>query len=362
MVIAFTILVIIIPCMLSIAFPASKVLFFFHCLLLSIWIGLYCGDIDLIWYRMEYAEQFISTTIAERLYDYLAILAYKLGCPFPVFHFLISALAIAIYAYVVYKNTKHPALCMTFLWGFLTFEYAWQIRMLCASAIILYAVLNYLNTRNRLQYSILILLATGFHFSSVFFFVLLVFERFSVKTFSQILFFEILIGTLLVPMMMALLSSLVPAIGAYTSKLSILTVVCSVVWQAGCLFVSYLVCDMYDYSFRNDVRSCKPISLIKSKASYVFFFNMAICLVVPFFWYTNVVAVRFVRMGFFLVSLLACDLSINHKSHSSIVVLFFSMYMAVSLLLFFVVFHPTSGHILIEFLTENYFVRAVTGS
>lgn len=274
--------------------PKSKVVFYLEIMMYILVIGGYNGNLDLVFYRNRYENRIISDTIVEGLYDYVAAFFSICGLSFELYHLLLSAIAILIISYVVKKMSLEPALVMSMLFGFSTIEYAVQIKNLCATAIIVYALYYYYKERKiyssenrgwvdyRIIYALFVAFASGFHFLSLFYFAFLLIDFVSVKYLKywivSIVLIAIFMFSYIEQIALLLVAQLADYVGQYRSDLVSIGMV---VWQMVGLVIVAL---MYRYIKRKNV-SQELLNI----STYIYKGSLMLMLITPFYMITTTV-------------------------------------------------------------------------
>ena len=171
--------------LLSIFSPTSKVYFFLNMLVLTLVTGGYNGNVDLNFYIEQYNNESFKDFPFEGLYTLVSFFFHKSGIDFQTYHFILSAAAMLIIAFVIKETTEEAAFVSALLYGFSTVEYAPQIKTLLASSVLIYALYIRLykerTIKNTIKYLMLVLIASGFHILSVFFLIFLLDEKIQPK-------------------------------------------------------------------------------------------------------------------------------------------------------------------------------------
>lgn len=184
---------------LGYVFPRSKIVAIIEACTISLIVGGYNGNIDLVSYRNRYEYEFVSSSLTERVYDLTARLSHQAGISFEAFHFFISTICISIILYVALKLSPQPAFIMSLMMGFSTLEYAIQIQTLCASAFVILAIYflcggskKYKDKKPIVIFVFFITMATGYHFTSIFYLLLIVIPYIKKENIKYYLIFAII--------------------------------------------------------------------------------------------------------------------------------------------------------------------------
>ena len=201
--------------------PKSKMFFLIELIISSIIIGGYNGIGDIDNYMYRYDNKIVTDGIAERLFDVIAVGFKEAGFSFEMFHLIISIIALSIIGYVIYKMSNKPTLAMALFFGYSTFEYALQIKALCAASIIIYAI-----------YILLILIATGFHFMAPFFLMFLFINSININKMKRIIV-PVTIGVaVFAKYIVSSLSGYIPTLSSYVDMhRSSIATIAFCVWQ-----------------------------------------------------------------------------------------------------------------------------------
>ncbi|MDD3204918.1 MAG: EpsG family protein [Lachnospiraceae bacterium] len=346
----------------------SKAVFLFEVAMLSLFTGLYNGNIDLYYYRREYVNNFISASPFDKMYEYLAIISYKLGMSFSFFHFLITLISICVFAYVIKKWSKQPALCVSLLFGFTTFEYAFQLKAMTSSAVIILAIYIYFQNisskKRQIIFTFLIFIATGFHFFAIIFLILLLIPYFELRMIKSIICLFAIIGSIFIPFIMKVLQNIIPDVVVYSRILSVKTFSLSVFWQiAGVIICNYL---LHIRGIREKKYTLKMINnLIEPNGFLIYIGSILLLVSVPFYWFTNVM-LRVPRVWFVLYSILASNCkgsleggAIYRIRIPNIFKEIFITYNLFSFIAFYILF--TKADLLSSYLADNIFLNLLFG-
>ena len=242
----FAILFLIILLLLAFIMPKSKLLFIIEILFNIIIIGGYNGVGDLDNYMYKYKNDIVTDAIFERLFDITANFFKNAGVSFEMFHLILSIIAICMMGFVIYKLSNKPALTVALFTGFSTFEYALQMKSMCAAAIILLAIYYFYkkiyqkkcSLKNRLIYVLLILLATGFHFMSLFFITFLFIDSINIEKIKKIVIPLAIITTIFSQNIVTILSNYIENLSFYAGmNRGLLATLCFCLWQVVSLVI-----------------------------------------------------------------------------------------------------------------------------
>lgn len=220
--------------------PKSKMFFLIELIISSIIIGGYNGIGDIDNYMYRYDNKIVTDGIAERLFDVIAVGFKEAGFSFEMFHLIISIIALSIIGYVIYKMSNKPTLAMALFFGYSTFEYALQIKALCAASIIIYALYYFYKNiylrknvmKKKVIYILLILIATGFHFMAPFFLMFLFINSININKMKRIIV-PVTIGVaVFAKYIVSSLSGYIPTLSSYVDMhRSSITTIAFCVWQ-----------------------------------------------------------------------------------------------------------------------------------
>jgi hypothetical protein len=336
---------------------------FLNTVALIFFTGGYNGDIDLPFYKSEYINHFISKSPADKVYEIMSIFFSSIGMPFEVYHFFLSTVSIVLIVHVITRLSNRPAFCTALLWGFSTIEYAWQLRSLVASALIIFAVyVLFVKPKNiwrNFTYIFLIFIAFGFHFFSIVFLLLLFVERISLKPLKWIVCVMAIVGSLIVVPFVRFMSGYIPDLQNYTNELSIKTFVISCLWQIS----GVILCERMVHSCEEDdiQNSQCTLFLANTELNEAILKGVVLFLIlVPFYWVTALVS-RFMRVWFVFYIIIASN-TIGSIERGRIYVLkfpyiykeVFMLYNTVSFFAFYIWFSKTTN-ILKSYLSNTIF-------
>lgn len=260
-------------------------------LIYSLLVGGYVGNGDLGNYRRQYIRDFKFNLEQEILYDFLGNFFYKMGFSFDTFHLIISSACVILIAVSISKMTRRPCFVMSLFMLFPGIIMAEQFKQLISVAIIMVGIVKFLQNKNILQYMVFCVIATGFHFSAIFFVVFVLSIYFDYK---KIIMMDLVILVLGIIFKMTAIASLLGyilpqdivseyIIGTHYS-LPIWKSIAFALWQMGmCLTGFYFV-----YKEQTKINMKLKMGLLQQ-----------ISLIFYFFTFVNV---RFVYVTFALIS------------------------------------------------------------
>ena len=342
--------------MLGYMFPKSKLIFVLETLAIIILVGGYDGNTDLIFYRYDYIHETTSNEFLEGVYNIIAIGFHHLGISFEIFHLVITAFAIGGIAYVVYKLSPEPAFVMSTMAGFSTFEYAPQIKAMCASSITILAIyylfklgFNKGEKKKQFVYFSLIIIACGFHFISLFFLVLLLIPY--VKR-EHIKYWVMACGILI----LVLIPTIENIAGRYITGLSIylgnyrdievFLGMCA--WQLSGVVLIYLI-------YKKLLRKTEIIEDVRKQLliGYIYKGSIVMLLAMPFYSITTVM-MRVVRTWSVFYYIMASYIE-TRKNVVSVLKCLVVLYSIGSLVLFYILLVSNRENILWDVLSNNIF-------
>lgn len=276
-------------------FPKNKGVFVVEYAFLTLLVVFYDSlESDLYFYSHEYDAKRLSASIFEKGYEYLGILFKNMGIPFEIFHILVAAASMFVFAYVIVRLSPKPALCASLMYGFATFEYAWQLKSLTASAAIVYAAYYFFkdvhSRKRRMVFILLILTAAEFHFSSILFLPVTLISMGNKKRVYKWVMAAFLIFVALFFPLTGLARYMIPAFSTYINPLSAKTVFFSVLWHISGIAIMKLAYDAYvkkrGYGGRAaiGVMTDAQIALVEC----IFLSSFCLLLCVPLYYFTNV--------------------------------------------------------------------------
>ncbi len=343
---------------LGYVYPKSKVVFYLEIIMYMVIIGGYNGNLDLVFYRNRYEKGIISDTVVEGLYDYVAAFFANCGLNFDVYHFLLSAFAIIIISYVVKKMSPEPALVMSMLFGFSTIEYAVQMKNLCAAAIIIYALYYYYRERQiynaekrklidyRLIYAILVVIATGFHFLSLFFFVFLLIDFVNVKYLKYWIISIVLIAMVIYSYVENLLVILVAQLADYVGQYRSFSVIMGmIIWQWSGMIIVTL---MYRYFKRKNASEN-----LLYMSTYIYKGSLLMMLVTPFYLVTTTVN-RIIKIWQLFYFVLTSQIKSSYRKFNLLKIVMI-LYGLLSTIVFYFIIMKFEESVVWEVLNNNMF-------
>lgn len=347
-------------------FKKSKLMFLINSITLIILTCGYNGHIDLPYYEKEYYSHFISKSPFEKVYEYLCIYFDNHNVSFETFHFWISFFSLIIILYVIYKMTDAPGYCSSLMIGFATFEYAWQIKTLTASALIVFATYIFFkdikSKFNQLVFVLLIILASGFHFFAIAFLLLLALPYIKLKILKKEIWLFILIASVFINQIMQYAYQVISALGTYMNMLSVRTFILSTFWHIASVVLCYFM--VRTIEIENDVMILDNL-VCKDHYNKIFniYYGAVILLsIIPFYWFTNVI-LRYVRVWFIFMIILSSDVKGSFEKGRKGVIKFpsiskevFILYVEISFLLFYVLF-TANNKLLQYYLSDNIFLK-----
>lgn len=337
--------------LLGLCFQKSKLVLFFECVFLTALIGGYNGDIDLIFYREYYYNHIgMGDSFVEGIYLLIQNAFSLTGISFEMFHLIISAVCVATIAFVFLKMSPNPTFCMSCMFGFATLEYGIQIKAMSATAITVYAIYHLfkeqndkLSKRRLIEYLLMIAIACGFHFVSVFFVLIPVFVFFYNKNYKKVLIIGATIGTVFLPVMYNLMIRYAPALNDYVGNYRTPKVFIGVaLWQLSGLIVVELTCQFLQRAHLGNIKVVNYIRI----ASWV------MLAVIPFYSLA-VTANRIVRTWMVFYFIAASYLPQKRMSLSIRKSLLVG-YEIASMVLFYIILTPDML-VIKEILTNNIF-------
>lgn len=346
-------LIILICYFLGLWFRKSRIMFGINTLLIIILCGGYCGNIDIPTYKIRYDMGFVSYSISEKLYDIIALQFRDIGFSFEIFHLIITIICMLIISYVIIKMAENISFVMANMLGFATIEYSIQIQSMCATAIIVYAVYYLINNskKNRLKvnfvYSLLIIMACGFHFMSIFFLLFLSVSYINSKNLKYIIFIEFILILAFFPYINQLTgySSAISAyLGNYRSPIFI------------CVMVFFQIIGVVIIKKINDSMQSKELISINEKlrVNYIYSLSLILTLITPFYALTVLVN-RIVRT-MWVFYMITCDKLVNSYIKFNLNVIYLLLYNMTSFVLFYIILPDNlSKGVIFDILNNNIF-------
>lgn len=302
---------------------------------------------DLYWYEAEYYNG-KQITLKEGAYDLLAMLFNKCGISFEMFHICITALSLLLIAYVIYKNSNEPAFCISFIYGFSTLEFAWQLKAMISSSIIVWAISilfrNELCKKDIFKFCVLIFVAFEFHFFAIIFLSLLVVPLIKKSQIKGFIFGVTICEYIFMPMIFAILSRHIPDLSVYGVILKPKTIILVSAWQiAGVILVSWSMKGIYS---ENQTYGDNDFYI-----NNFYYASIVLCLVLPFYLYT-VVASRVVRVWFIFYAIFMSYIQGNRYSiqkHCKRLMIIYNIFTFVAFNIIF-----SNVNLLSEFVENNF--------
>ena len=358
--------------LLGFLFSKSRVIFYIETFILILITGFYDGYMDIGFYKSEYSMGYFSQSPLEKGYELLSFLFHIIGVPFVIFHLLVTAICIIGFATVIIRISPKPAFCMALMYGFATFEYAWQIKALCASAITVLALYYLYKSTGTLKsyiiYSLLIVLAAEFHFSAVLYLFVVICYRKSERRLIKQTVFLVLILTIVTPFIIRIGAHIVPAMVDYQTKLSIKTFVLLSVWQAFGVFILYYIqrgClndGIFSYAIRKYPFAREKDDEFSSLdtedriISFIFQISCAMLLIIPFYRFSGILTriVRGIFPYYFIVISFLSNRIRRLNLYSGLLILY-----SLGSFWIFYLYGREDGWLLREFFCGNLFLKWV---
>lgn len=339
-------------------FPKSKIIFGIELILNFLIIGGYNGTGDIDNYMYRYNNKIITEGFIEKLYDLVAILFKNAGVSFEMFHFCLSVISLSIIALVLYKLSNKPALAMALFSGYSTFEYALQIKAMCAASIIIYALYYYYkkiylqkNTmKEKIIYIVLILIATGFHFMSPVFYIFLFMDSVNIKKIKRYIIPITICVAVFSQYVVNELSKYIFNLTSYVDMhRSTIATISFCIWQ----IISLIIVKKIMISDFNKENKCEE--KIKFD-TFVYKGSWSLLLIMPFYSITFVVnRILKIWSAFFYVQ--ASNITVK-KGVLSLNLLFMIIYSIGSFILFYFILTNTSGknyNVILDIMQNNVF-------
>ena len=250
-------------------------------------MGLNHGNADYLMYNslfLKYGKA-MTYSSAEIIFQYLCKLVYSFGKGYNYFLFMYSFVGMTLMYLTVRKTAKYPVLVAFLYFGFSFFLDAVQIRHFMASSIVCYGLTFLLKddrtTKDMVIYAVFNIIAIGFHYMAIFYFLFMLlplFEKHSFKdTLRKIVFITI-------PILIIINTSIFfDFIGAFIPKVKIDAYFLSGDWKVSTLVTIILIL----VQFIPLVILMLSKTFDKSKLTKrVVILNILLILVTPFYFYT----------------------------------------------------------------------------
>lgn len=338
-------------------FPKSKTVFIIETLSLIIILGGYNGHIDLDNYLWGYIHGYFKQEhIIESLYNLVANIFSASGFSFESFHMILTVFSVLVMAYLAHKLTREPATVMSLMVGYSTLEYAWQLRALSAAAIISYALYYYFakiyqrkkKPKYIITFLLLIALAAGFHFVSLFFVVFLLLDYCQNHKMQKNIVILIAATCICFPYILRYFTNYVPALADYLDryrKVKVIFGLCA--WQ-----ISGLIVTGWIYNLLSGDREILTAGE-KKYNEFVYNGSILLLIVLPFYSLTSV-ATRIIRI-WSLFYFAHSSLLPNHGPRIYKAKIAMWGYSIGSFILFHIILIGNRYDIVYDFLTNNLF-------
>ena len=168
-------LVFVILFLLGFRYRNSKIVFYFQGLFIWLFVGFNTGGVD---YQINesifmnsFATKFGGDSIAQSLCNFFRIHGYN----FETYNIITTLVAIVIIMYVIKKSTQNFAMIFSFCLLYPLVDFVIQKRYFLAMSIVVLALYFYLKegVKNKVIFTILIIVAFGFHSSTIVYLVFL---------------------------------------------------------------------------------------------------------------------------------------------------------------------------------------------
>lgn len=334
--------------------PKSKILFWVEAILLFILTVLFVKGGDLPLYRLKFENKTYLDTAFEKTFELIGYWMNHHGGHFLSFRIVLAAVAFLLITLFVLYASPAPAFVMSLMFGFVTYEYAWQLQQLTCDAVVLWAIYFYLafpkNRYREIIYIAMILFAEGFHLSALLWLPVLLLSFMDQKKIPWLIIAGVLGIFFAISFMMPIFMELSPGLQAYQNLLSGKTVFCMIAWQ----FVTvYFTWSARKYLLYSD------ISLRERDRNYIdgiFYVSICLMIIIPFYMYATTVN-RLVRLFFIFMLIQISFIPKLRLSSERVSRLMAIAYVEVSYVLFFVLFTPVNR--LGEYLDGNVFLHPI---
>lgn len=265
----------------------SKLVALFIFVAMFLLMGLNHGNADYAMYNslfLKYGRSFTYSS-AEILFQYLCKLVYSFGKGYNYFLFIYSFIGMALMYLTVRKTSKYPVLVAFLYFGFCFFLDAVQIRHFMASSIVCYGLTFLLKddrkTKDIVTYIVFNILAVGFHFMAILYFLFLLLPLFENNSFKDTLRKIVLIT---IPILIIINTSIFfDFIGIFIPKVKIDAYFLSGDWKVSTLVTIVLILvQLIPLVILMLTKSFDKSKLTKK----VVILNILLILVTPFYFYT----------------------------------------------------------------------------
>ena len=354
-IIFFLLILILLACMI----PKSKLLFIIELLVNIIIIGGYNGVGDLDNYMYKYQNGIITEGIFEKLFDIVANFFKNAGVSFEMFHLILSIVAICIMGYVIYKLSNKPALALALFTGYSTFEYALQLKSMCAAAILLLAIYYFYKNiyqkkcsiRIKLIYILLILLATGFHFMSLFFITFLFMNSINIGKIKKIVIPLTIIITIFSQNIISMLSNYIDNLSFYVGmNRGLLTTVAFCLWQIGSLVI---IRRIMHFNKKQNVSDD-----ISNFDKFVYDGSWILLLIMPFYSITFVIN-RLLKVWSAFFYIQASNINLKRNTLSLNLFSMFAYSFGSFVLFYFILQNNSNYNVVLDIIQNNMFIGGV---
>lgn len=345
-------------------FQKSKAVFIFEYSVLTLLIAFYDSmESDLFFYSHEYDAKRLSASIFEKGYEFLGILFKNVGFSFEVFHIVVALLSMIAFAYVILHLSKRPAFCASLMFGFATFEYAWQLKSLTASAIVVCAAYYFFgdiyNIKRQIIYIVLVIITSEFHFSSVLFLPIVLIACKNFRVVKRVVLVGLLMVIILFIPLTAYARTLIPAFATYLNPLSIKTIVISMAWHVAGIFIMGL---MYSKVRKMQKSQCfggiDKLSIQESELiRNIYLGSVCLLLALPLYYFTNVTS-RIIRTWciFYIIGVSCVKKRWRFLNKENVIQYSMIGYIIMSFIAYYVLF--THNKLLVKnFIEGNFLLR-----
>ena len=257
---------------------------------------------------------------SEFFFSFLLDMARKINLSYIVFRGIYGFICLYLIGITIYKNSKNKSLVLSFYFLFPFVLDVVQIRHFMAISIITYAIplLYSDNKKSIFKYILLNILAIGFHYMAIFYLILILVKRFSIKKVTiisivaQIIFLFVMQSNILIDILLKFLPENKVYIYFISDKLRssyLLILQCLIVQLISLIsvFVCYYIYRKHNKCIDN-IDTKKEINIYKNTLKI----NLLILILIPAYFY-NLDLIRIFR-GISIMNFIAIGNAIEKKN------------------------------------------------